>query len=495
MAFAEDLSGGSLRVQADVSHPRASTATPTFVRRKLPLTEELWRLPDFRSSYVEDSLHHHRRQGDVFHRRLGAPSVYLCHPRLVQRVLRTNVLNYPKGPDYALLRPLIGDGIFVSEGEAWARQRRLLAPEFRPKEVARFLPTINAELDDLTDRWRAAAAEDLSLDIGESMMGFALRVLGGAIFRSNFEREADVIAEALETCLAQGTKQMLSMGLLPPWLPTPGNLRARAAEQRLNQSVGRLIAEGRDAQPRGCPFAAGGGREANGPGVDVLSRMLEAKHPDTGAGMSEQQLLDEIKSLILAGHETSGLALSWALYLLSRHPHVEARVLHEARVVLGDRPARPEDVESLVYTRQVLLEAMRLYPPVPGVSRTALADDDFEDVAGSDRVRVSAGESVTILPYVIHRHVDFWADPERFDPDRFAPDRVDAIDPYSYLPFLRGRRACLGEHFAMLEIVVALATIVARFELRRVDQGEIAVRPISTLRMARPLLMCPRVRR
>lgn len=481
MDYAQDVSGGCLpsaQLQDEVSLARASAVTPRFVRRKLPLTQELRRISSFRNSYAEDALHHHRLQGDVFVRRLGAPSVYLCHPRLVQRVFRTNVLNYPKGPDYDMLRPLIGDGILVSEGEVWARQRRLLAPEFRLKQVIRFLPTINAELEMLSTRWREAGAAGESVDIGAGMQGFALRVLGGAIFRSDFAREAEVIGEALETCLAQGTKQMLSMGLLRPWLPTPGNRRARAAERRLNHSVRRLIAEGRGQPRSGCPVAS----------VDMLSRMLDAKQPDTGEGMSDQQLLDEIKSLILAGHETSGLALGWAMYLLSRHPEVEARVLQEAQRVLGDRPARAEDVESLVYTRQVLLETMRLYPPVPGVSRQALADDEFEGI------EIRAGESVTILPYVVHRHPEFWTEPERFDPDRFAPDRIDAIDPYSYFPFVRGRRACLGEHFAMLEIVVALASLVARFELRRVDDGEIGIRPISTLRMARPLLMRPRRR-
>ncbi|PRP94275.1 cytochrome P450 [Enhygromyxa salina] len=473
MDYVEELAG------AGVSPVR-------FVRRKLPLIEELRRLSVFLSNYTADAQHHHQRQGDVFCRRLGAPSVYLCHPRLVQHVLRTNVLNYPKGPDYDLLRPLIGDGILVSEGEVWTRQRRLLAPEFRLDQVARFLPTINAELAVLADHWRAAAAEGQSVDVGHSMQGFALRVLGNAIFRSDFANEAAVIGEALEICLAQGTKQMLSMGLLPPWLPTPGNRRARAAEHRLNRSVRRLIDDGRVAQARGgCPFASGGARAGE---VDMLTRMLDARHPDTNLGMSDQHLLDEIKSLILAGHETSGLVLSWALYLLARHPEIEARVLAEAERVLGGRPAQPEDVESLVVARQVVLETMRLYPPVPGVTRRAVADDAFEGI------EVRAGESVTILPYVIHRHPEFWADPERFNPDRFAPDRVDAIDPYSYLPFVRGRRACLGEHFAMIEIIVALATIVSRFQLTRVDDDEIGVRPISTLRLARPLLMRPRAR-
>ena len=156
--------------------------------------------------------------------------------------------------------------------------------------------------------------------------------------------------------------------------------------------------------------------------------------------------------------------------------------------MLGDRPPRPDDVPELVYTRMVLLEAMRLYPPVPGVPRRAIDDDEF------DGFRIHAGENVLALPYVTHRHPEHWARPDVFEPERFAPERVDAIEPYAYLPFLRGRRACLGEHFAMLEGVVALAMMVRRFHLERVDDRPVHTRPISTLRFARPLRMRVRVR-
>jgi cytochrome P450 len=474
MGFAAKSRGGGEPDDA-AQGGRSRPAAPGFVRRTLPLGEELRRLREFGTDYAGDALHHQRRHGDVFYRRLGTPSLYLCHPELVRCVLRTKALNYVKGPDYGLLRPLLGQGILVSEGELWFRQRRLLAPEFRAKEVIRFLPVINAELALMFENWARFGL----VDVNASMMRLTLRVLGGSMFRSDFSSLEDIAREAFETCLSQATKQMVSMGLLKPWLPTPGNLRAREAERALNEAVRELIARAHEPEAAGgCPLGT----------VDMVTRMLLAEDPDTGTRMSTRQLLDEVKSLILAGHETTALALSWTFYLLVQHPDVLARVVAEVREVLGGRFAEAGDVPRLVYTRQVLLEAMRLYPPVPAVTRTARADHEFHGI------RVHAGESVTIPIYTIHRHLEFWPEPDRFDPDRFAPGHEGDIDPYCYMPFLRGRRACLGEHFAMLEAVVALASIVDRFEMRRIEHGEIGVRPVATLRATRPLIVRVRPR-
>jgi cytochrome P450 len=474
------LAADTIGTDADARAPREPPRpTPkSFVRRDLPLAQELRRLPEFVSNYAGDQLVHHRRHGDVFFRRVGTPSVHLCHPQLIEHVLRSNVLNYVKGPDYDFLRPLIGDGIFVSEGDMWKRQRRLLAPEFRAKEVARFLPVFEAELERLYGEWdEPAVRAGGAVDLNASMMRLTLRILGTAIFQSDFEPLIEVAREAFEACLSQATRQMVSMGLLKTWLPTPGNQRARMASQRLDDGVHGLIARARrrteQAGHVGCPVG----------GVDMLSRMLVAVDPDTGVGMSEQQLVDEVKSLILAGHETTSLALTWTFHLLLAHPEVAARLRSEVRGVLGGRHVQVDDVARLPYTRQVLLESMRIYPPVPAVTRRALADDEFFGV------RVRAGESVTIPIYVVHRHREFWSQPERFDPERFTPERVAKLDPYCYLPFLRGRRACLGEHFAMLEAIVVLASIVDRYDLQRIGAEPIGIRPVATLRSTRPLIV------
>ncbi len=439
----------------------------TFTVGRLTWPEELRQFRALVRNYADAALELHRTHGEVLRTRIPESVVGLVHPRHVRRVLRTRVLNYPKSNDYESLRPLLGDGIFVSEGEVWTRQRRLLAPEFRAQTVPRYLPVIVRDtLALFAERWEPALGGP-PRDIGHDMMSLTLWVIGDAIFANDFRAQADAIGHALEVCLEQATLQMIFSGLLRPWMPTPGNLRARRAERELDAIVRALIGAAR--------------REARPDGHDVLSRLLHATDAGGRPALTERAIMDEVKSLILAGHETTSLALTWTLYLLSRHPEVEARLVAEVREVLGGRAPSDGDVARLVYTRMVLLEAMRLYPPVPAVTRIAREADVF------DGIRVEAGTKVSLLPYVTQRLAEFWPRPDEFDPDRFDPARVDQIVPYSYLPFLLGRRACLGEHFAMLEGVVALAMIVDRYRLIREDDAPIATRPISTLRLARPL--------
>ncbi|HET8645662.1 MAG TPA: cytochrome P450 [Vicinamibacteria bacterium] len=435
---------------------------------------QLHYLARFLRNYSDANVEMLREFGDVVRIRVPTPHLAFFHPRHVRHILRDNVRNYPKSRQYTvMLRPLLGEGIFVSEGELWARQRRLMAPEFREASVARFLPAMARCADELFAAWAPRVAAGAPIDVSADMMRLTLWVIGAALFRDDFRAETEVIGHALGVCLEHATRQMLTRGLYTPWLPTPGNWRNRRAERALNAAVRRIIAR-----------AHGGDSAA----PDVLSRMIAASDPESGGRMTAQQLLDETKSLILAGHETTSLALSWALYLLARHPEAEARLAEEAGRVLGDEPPTPAQVAQLSYTRMVLLEAMRLYPPVPAVSRDAVAED------GIDGVRVRAGEMVIVAAAATHRHPDFWERPDAFDPERFSPANQPRIEPWSYFPFLLGRRACMGEHFALLEGTLMLALVVRRYVLTPVDADPIATRPISTLRMARPLVMRARLR-
>ncbi|MCX4246632.1 cytochrome P450 [Paraliomyxa miuraensis] len=447
-----------------------------FATRELSYAEELHYFRLALRNYAEAALLLHRRHGDVVRKRLPRRALWFVHPRHLRRILRTNVRNYPKaGPSgglYDYLRPILGNGLFVSDGELWTRQRRILAPEFRTATVGRFLPVIVERTQEMLDEW-ARSVDGEARDISDDMMRLTMWVVGGSMFKSDLRQEAEAIGHALELQLRQSTRQILSAGLLRPWMPTPGNLEARRAARELDALVRGIVTRGR----------AGDVGE-----VDVLSRLLVARDGETGEAMSDQQLVDEVKSLILAGHETTSLTLAWTFYLLAHHPEVEARLVEEVTRVLGDRPPRPEDVPELIYTRMVLFEVMRLYPPVPAVPRIAIDDDEF------DGVRVRAGENTNVVPFVTHRHPEFWTHPDVFDPQRFHPSRIDAIEPYAYLPFLRGRRACLGEHFAMLEGVVSLAMLVRRFHLEWAEARAMQTRPISTLRFERPLRMRVRAR-
>jgi cytochrome P450 len=429
--------------------------------------QNLWHLMRLFDNYAETDLDMYRRYGDVVRVRMPARAIAFFRPRHVKHILRGNVLNYPKSEHYDSLRPLLGDGIFVSEGDLWARQRRLLAPEFREKAVGRFVPSIVECAERLFREWDEQL-ERGPIDVTDSMMRLTLWVVGRAMFQSESFAEAERIGHALEVCLEQATKQMLSMGFYKSWFPTPGNRAAKRAERELDDLVMAIVRRARDGKTSGH---------------DVLSRMIQARDPETGAAMSDKQLLDETKSLILAGHETTSLALSWCFYLLARHRDVDERLHDEARTVLGDRTPTAADLPRLEYTRMVFLETMRLYPPVPGVSRKLVEPDVI------DGIRIEPGELVVVAPYVTHRHPEYWTDAERFDPDRFSRDRLDTIEPYSYLPFLLGRRACLGEHFAMVEGVVLLAMLARRYQLTSISHEPIRTRPISTLRFSRPLVM------
>lgn len=428
----------------------------------LSWSDNLRCIPATFRNYAELGVELHQQHGFVYRQKLPNPALGFVHPRHLYRMLKSNATNYAKSADYDVLRPVLGGGIFVSDGDLWKRQRRLLAPEFRSAVVPRFLPVISRCVEAIFEEWDKVADRDLSDD----MMRLTIWIVGETLFHQDFRKESEQIGHALEACLAQATLLMISMGMLQPWMPTPGNRKAKAEEETLNRIVRSLIHHHRE-----------------NPGPGMLSRILTATDEETGEGMTEQQVVDEVKSLILAGHETTSLALSWTFYLLSSHPEVEARLQAEADRVLGGRAPTAEDMPKLEFTRMVFLETMRLYPPVPVVTRVAREADHF------DGIDVAAGEKTVINLYATQRHPAFWSNPEVFDPDRFSPERAAAIQPYAYLPFLLGRRACLGEHFAMIEGVAALAMIAGRYTMKRLDVDTIGTRPISTLRLDRSLRM------
>jgi enediyne biosynthesis protein E7 len=453
-----------VRVRAEVE---ASELPGRFQVRSPRGLRELHYLKRNLQHYAEAALEMLHEFGDVVRARVPTRGIHLFHPRHVKHVLRTGVLNFPKSRYYEMLRPILGNGLFVSDGDLWTRQRKILAPEFRADAVRRFLPGMVENVEELFARWERERDQG-PRRVSDDFMNLTLWVVGSAMFQSGFRAEAEVIGQALEICLAQGTAQMLSMGLLQPWMPTPGNLRAKRAEKRLNQMTRQVIERGRHGAPGGN---------------DVLSRMLIHRDEHTGAPMDEQLLVDEVKSLILAGHETTSLALSWTFYLLAQHPEIEERLHRESAEVLGRRGPTVDAIPELEYARRVFLETLRLYPPVPGVSREVRADDDF------DGVPIRPGDVLFLSAYATHRHPACWERPDEYDPDRFAPERAEHIVPYSYMPFLLGRRACLGEHFGMLEGVIALAMIASRYRLERADARPIPTRPIATLRLGRPLMM------
>ena len=298
------------------------------------------------------------------------------------------------------------------------------------------------------------------------MSGLTFRIVGATLFGSDFAGREQEVAELVELANLQ-TLEIRSLLTLWPWIPTPHNRRWGRARRRLDHFVGGMI-EGRQ---RG-----GAGDE------DLLDRLICARDEEDGQEMAAKQVRDEVVTLMLAGHETSATALAWTLYLLGRHPDIEARLVESLRTELNGAPANACDLSRLPYLKQVVQESMRIYPPVWLYSRRSVYEEEFNGYT------LPANAYVAITPYVLHRHPEFWPDPERFDPDRFGPERDGSRHPYCYLPFAAGPRACIGSGMAMLEIQLVLAQILQRFRVHVVPDHLVETTAKVTLKPLRGIL-------
>lgn len=412
------------------------------------------------------------RYGDIVRVPLGAETLYLFNrPDLVRDVLVTNHRNFHKGRGLERAKMLLGEGLLTSEGEIHRRQRRLAQPAFHRQRVAAYGATMAAYAAARRERWQP----DTAIDVHTEMMALTLAVVGKTLFDADVEGEAAEIGAALTT-----TFESFNFGFFLPFgellerLPLPPTLRFRKARARLDATIYRLIDERR--------------RTGTDHG-DLLSMLIQAQDTEgDGRGMSDVQLRDEAMTLLLAGHETTANALTWTWYLLSRHPEVEARFHAEVDSALGGRLPTADDLVALPYTRMILAEAMRLYPPAWIIGRRALAP--FE--AGG--YTVPARSIVLLCQYVTHRDARWFPDPERFDPDRWMPERQAARAKFTYFPFGGGPRVCIGEQFAWMEGILVLATIAQRWRLRLVPGHPVALQPIITLRPKHGMRMIPQAR-
>ena len=395
----------------------------------------------------------------------------ISHPDGVRHVLQERHTNYGKDNiDYRMLMPVLGHGLLTSEGSLWLRQRRLIQPAFHRERIAALGELMTARTELMLERWDAMGGE--TLDVAAEMSRLALDIVARALFRVDIGGPADALSEAVTTLNRYIAAQFDSpIGLLlagrPPLRPGP-----RRALRTLDDIVFGIIRTRR----------AGGGD-----GDDLLTTLLELRDEDTGEGMTDRQLRDEVMTLLLAGHETTANALAWTWYLLARHPDVEAKLRTELGAVLGSRRPGVDDLPRLPWTRMIIDEAMRLYPPAWFVSRRAKEDDEIGGY------RIPARSNVALSPWVTHRHPEFWPDPETFDPERFAPERVAARPRFAYFPFGGGPRLCIGNAFALTEAQLVLATVASRWRLELLPGHAVELEPLVTLRPRGGLPM--RVRR
>lgn len=394
---------------------------------------------------------------------MGTPVWIVSDPEAVKRILLDNVANYPKGvQQQRRLRPALGDGLLTAGGDSWRWQRRTTSPAFQHRKILAFAPAMTAAADDMLKGWAADGAT--TREMTHEMMRLTYDVLSRTVFGEGARTDPVKMGAAFERYFDTIGKLDLAAFLsLPEWVPTLGRLKARPALRYFHNEIGRIVKDRRALLARDASVAPD----------DLLTMLMTATDPEDGRPMDDRQVIDNAITFIGAGHETTANALCWTLYLLSEFTWADDRVHAELEHVLKGRLPGAEDVASLVYTRQVLEEAMRLYPPAPFLGREAVAADEL---CGHS---VKPGTQILVSPWIIHRHKALWDEPDLFDPERFAPGRREAIHRFAYIPFGAGPRICIGMAFAMQEAVLLLATLLQRHRFRAVTPE--AVEPNATI--------------
>jgi len=339
-----------------------------------------------------------------------------------------------------LVGPALGEGLLTSEGEHWKFQRRAASPAFRIDKLRALAPAFASSAEATVERIKAKAKAG-PIDVMAEMQHATLDVivetiLGGADPNFGFDRIATTVEDYIQT---MGKPDMLDMFGTPSWVPRPWGGKGREAAEGLKQSAVNAIDRRR---------ASGDARN------DLLGLLLAARDPETGKGLSDDELRDNVVTFIGAGHETTALTLTFSLYLIANAPDIQERLLREALDVCGDKPVDAAMIDAMPFHEQVIKEAMRLYPPVAIIDRVAGADIDLGDV------QVKKGDFAFALIYIMHRHKALWEHPERFDPDRFSEERAKSIPRFQYMPFGAGPRICIGMKFAYMEAISILATLV-----------------------------------
>jgi cytochrome P450 len=381
-------------------------------------------------------------------------------PEALKRVLRDRVEDYPKSTVTKLiLEQAIGDSMFIAEGAAWLWQRRTVAPVFSHRNVAALAPVMTAAAERASTR--IAAAHGRAADMFTEMVAATFEVISDVTFSGGEGFDRGAVQRAIEDYISHAAKvSVLDLLGVPGWVPRPGRMMAGGAMREMKRIADEAIESRRKDGRRAVP--------------DLLDLLLEGEDPKTGQKMTTAELRDNLLTFIVAGHETTALTLSWALYLCAFDQEVQAAARAEARAVLGDRAATQADIAGLSLTRQIIDEALRMYPPAAFLSRTAQVSDTL---CGRD---IKAGDTVVLPIYALHRHHMLWKNPDQFDPSRFADPK--AIERFSYLPFGDGPRVCIGANFALQEAVIILATLLARHRFSLVKGKEPKPVMILTLR-------------
>lgn len=411
-----------------------------------------------------------REHGDVARFRVLWLTMHLVsHPDGVRHVLQENHKGYDKRTrGFEKLKLLLGNGLLTSDGDFWLRQRRIMQPAFHRERISGFGAAMARHTEAMCDAWRPRVERGETIDVAREMMRVTLGIVAETLLGADVSRDAEAVAESMDVLLHEANRRILSAVDLTDFVKTPPNAPGNAPLRRLDEIVWRTIESRRSAKDRPA---------------DLLTMLMDARDAETGEGMTDQQLRDEVMTIFLAGHETTANALTWTWYLLSLHPDVRRRLERELSDALGTRAPNVDDLVRLPYTKMVLQESMRLYPPAWLTARRPVR----EDVIGG--YTIPPDGLVFVSPWVTHRHPAFWDNPEGFDPERFSPDRAAKMHRFQYFPFGGGPRICIGQGFAMIEAHLLLARIAQRYRLDLVPGTVVEPEPLITLRPKRGLPM------
>jgi cytochrome P450 len=397
-----------------------------------------------------------RKYGDIFYYRAFSRHIYfLNNPDFAKYVLVTKYQGFIKGEAVRFNRRIFGNGLLTNEGDSWLQHRRLIQPSFHRNRIESYGNMMVSYTERMMAAWHEGEVRDIHLD----MMRLGLEIVAKALFNVEIASERDRVSVALNAVQELNSGGRMLLPSLLRFLPTPGNLRYEHAARQLDDIVYNLIRRRRAY-----------GQIAD----DLLYMLLEAQHE--GGSMSDEQLRDEVMTLLLAGHETTAVSLSWAWYLLAKYPEVEKKLWSELRRVLNGRSPKIQDLTELPYTERVIKEAMRLYPPSWAIVRNSLKDCDIGGY------HVPAGATIMMSQWVMHRDPRYYDEPERFNPDRWLDDRAKGISKFAYFPFGGGPRTCIGASFATMEAVLVLATIAQRYQIRVAPDWPVEPLPTITLR-------------
>ncbi|MBD2500517.1 cytochrome P450 [Anabaena azotica] len=398
---------------------------------------------------------------------IGPQQLYLiADPDCVKYVLQENPQNYTKGENFQDIKLVIGEGLVISEGDSWRYQRRLMQPSFHRQQIAAMVDDMTQLTAQMIERWQKIPS-GATLDVSEQMLDLTQKILLKTTLSIDGDSNTSELIQAWNTIYKFLSDRLWAVIKLPISFPTPENRQFQQAINTLRTVANRIIQER---------------KQGNHPAHDILSMFMNTQD-ESGGGLSDQQLHDQIVGLFSAGFETSAATLSWIWYLLSKYPTVERQLQAELVTVLAGRTPTFEDLPHLKYTKMVVQEAMRLYPGAWIYARNNLNDD----VIGG--YHIPAGSMLLLSPFVTHRLPTFWDNPEGFDPERFTPERSVGRPRYAYFPFGGGQRQCLGDIFALTEIQLIVAMVCQRFRLNLVPEHPVERQPLLTLQTSQGILM------